>query len=123
MPTSGPRSASIVALLIIINLGEYAAEKGRPILSYRFNRATLRTLALVPNLRHDFLERLSVELQNRGWHLLDLDDHFAVIHVSRVNDWARLTSKRVRDYVEHTREELEERVSELFPAEASVSDE
>lgn len=122
MSIPSPRSASVVALLIIINLGEYGAEKDRPILSYRFNRATLRTLALVPNIRHDFVERLSVELQNRGWHLLDLDDHFAVIHTSRVDDWARLTSKRVRDYVEYTKEELEERVSELFPAEASASD-
>ncbi|GBH26077.1 hypothetical protein [Burkholderia vietnamiensis] len=122
MSRVSPRSASIVALLIILNVGEFSLEKERKYSAYRMNRATLRALAARNNLTQPFLCELTSELQNRGWYLVDTDDHFAVVHVSRISEWARLTSKRVSDYLDWSEEQLEERISAIFPEESSSDD-
>ncbi|WP_297483273.1 hypothetical protein [Ferrovum sp.] len=98
-------SANQAAKLIIMNLDCYSEEKDKEYSRVRISKDTMYRIAKRERLREAFVNDLSDELYNLGWHLITHSDtEFAIIETERVSRWAKISSQRISDFLDHPEE-------------------
>ncbi|WP_290522113.1 MULTISPECIES: hypothetical protein [unclassified Leclercia] len=99
--------ATNVALLIVINARLYAEEKGKAITRYRLTRRSFKLLAQRSALHATFVASVNEELQELGWQLIeDPDGNFAFFDTGIIDNWARLSIKRVKELRKEDEDDL-----------------
>lgn len=111
------RTPAATAQLILINAKLYERERDREITRYRFSIQTLRLIARRSALRQQFLSELDDELAELGWLFVPLGTEFAVMDISKTDNWVKLSSKRLLEngYLRADDEQLEDTYFEFFP--------
>jgi hypothetical protein len=95
-------SANQSAKLIIMNLDCYSGEKEKKYSRVRISKDTMRKITKRERLRDSFVNELSDELYQLGWHLIDHSDtEFAIIEAERVSRWAKISSQRISNFLDH----------------------
>ena len=91
--------ASNVAVLIVLNAFLYAEDKGKAITRYRMTRRSFKLLSRRQALHVTFIASVSEELQELGWQMIeDPDGNFAFFDIDIVDNWARLSISRVKEF-------------------------
>jgi hypothetical protein len=117
------RTPTAAAQLILINAKLYERERGKEITRYRFSLQTLRRIARRSALRQQFLSDVEDELAELGWLLVCLGTEYAVMNISKFDNWVKLSSKRLAEaeYLDGDEEQLEKMYFELFPPTSDAS--
>lgn len=110
-------SPSATAQLILINAKLYERERDREITRYRFSVETLRRIAGRSALRQRFIADFDDELAELGWLLVDLGTEYAVMNLSKTDNWVKLSSKRLTEggHLADDEERIEGTYFEFFP--------
>jgi len=109
-------SAQSTAQLILINARRYELERPeRRVERYRMSTSTLRRIARRELLRATFLRDVEEALAAYGWLWVQLHNEWAVISVSKIDSWMKLSSKRLDDYRGWSEAQIEELFDDLFP--------
>lgn len=91
-------SSFATAQLLVINAALYADEKSKEVSRYRFSRESLRIISGWGRLSASFMEDLTGDLLRLGWIFIDFSDaECAMIMVSKITVWPKLSSKRLQD--------------------------
>lgn len=91
-------SSYATAQLLVINAALYADEKSKEVSRYRFSRESLRNISGWGRLSASFMEDLTGDLLRLGWVFIDFSDaECAMIMVSKITVWPKLSSKRLQD--------------------------
>jgi hypothetical protein len=116
------RSAYATAQLILINAKLYESEREKEITRYRFSIHTLRRISRRNSIRATFIAQLDEELAELGWFLIPLGTEFGVMDISKMENWVKLSSKRLIEagYTVLEEKNVSENFFELFP---NVTDE
>ncbi|MFU0967072.1 hypothetical protein [Kluyvera ascorbata] len=85
------------AKLIILNLDEYAKEKSKVITRYKISKETMRRISNRSNIHPGFIREVGNSLGELGWVLIESnDDHYCFLKQDAMNNWAKLTAKRIK---------------------------
>ena len=98
MNTLVQHSPKATAKLLILNTEFYGEDRKKSITRVVYSRKMIlhvsgRNYAFPEN----FLRELHYELMEFGWYLLDLGDQFAVVQISQIDNWVKLSDIRLRD--------------------------
>jgi hypothetical protein len=89
-----PREA---ALLVLHVLRTKEVETGREVTRARLTEITLRRLWARTRISNEFLLEVQEYLLHAGWALFWAGSSYAVILISSVEGWARISSKRINE--------------------------
>lgn len=110
------RSASTTARLLVINVKTYEEEKNREVSRYRLSHETLlRISGRKRNLREKFLSDLQDELVELDWVFFRSGAQYAMVNVTKLDSWVKLSSKRIAPLFDAEPEVIEARYQELAP--------
>ncbi|MBY0337194.1 MAG: hypothetical protein K2X11_11310 [Acetobacteraceae bacterium] len=91
-------TAEETALFTAYLIHTYEEEKGKKTSRCRLSRRTVRLLSLRTNLRDAFIKDwIDALASDWGWLAFEFGEEFALIRSKSVEDWTRLSSKRVSD--------------------------
>jgi hypothetical protein len=117
-------------MLILLRLLEDKEEElGRPPTRARLSGITLKRLWKRERLTDIFMNEVQDWLITAGWALLDVGSTYAAVKVDTVENWPRLSSKRIQGELHkaggdaHYFEQLEERLLATQTAEAEALEE
>ncbi|WP_313449951.1 hypothetical protein [Pseudescherichia sp.] len=101
-------SAAATAKLIILNGHYYSEEKEKAITRYKISKATLRNLSGRQKIHESFLAEVQYELAEEGWmFVINNDDECCFMIMSTMNNWPKLSSKRIIDLSKKGEEEID----------------
>lgn len=101
-------SAAATAKMIILNGHYYGDEKEKSITRYKMSKATLRHLSGRQKIHDSFLAEVEYELAEEGWiFMINNDDECCFMVMSTMNNWPKLSSKRVIQLRDKGEEEIE----------------
>ena len=118
------KSARAVAhLIVLIGVG-YGKERDKEITQFRVSATTIKRVARRERLREAFLDEVRDELFDLGWHFIwQTEIEFGIFRIAKLNGWAKLTSKRVQEYMDCDEDELAEVLhKELPPEDEDIED-
>jgi len=88
-----------VAILIILNAFIYGSEKQKVVTRYKMTRKSFMFLARRKALHATFVAEVAQELQELGWQLVeDGSGNFCFFDIEMTANWARLSTKRVKEF-------------------------
>jgi hypothetical protein len=85
------------AALIVLHLLDRKRSEGRDVSRARLTEITIRRLWARTRVPEDFLLQVQELLLRAGWALFWAGSSYAIIRVSAVEGWPRLSSKRIAD--------------------------
>jgi hypothetical protein len=85
------------AALMVLHLLDRKRREGRDVSRARLTEITIRRLWARTRVPDDFLLQVQEQLLGAGWALFWAGSSYAIIRVSAVEGWPRLSSKRVAD--------------------------
>lgn len=101
-------SAAATAKMIILNGYYYGDEKEKSITRYKMSKATLRNLSGRQKIHDSFLAEVEYELAEEGWtFMVNNDDECCFMVMSTMNNWPKLSSKRVIQLRDKGEEEID----------------
>lgn len=110
------RSATTTAQLLVINVKTYEQEKSRDVSRYRLSHETLlRISGRKRNLREKFLTDLQDELVELDWVFFRSGAEYAMVNVTKLDSWVKLSSKRVTPLFDEEPEAIEAHYQQLVP--------
>ena len=89
-----PRECALLLLRVFESRNE---ERSQPVTRARLSELTLKRLWLRQRLTREFLAEVEEWLLSAGWALLFAGSTYAAIKVAAVENWPRLSSKRIAD--------------------------
>lgn len=119
-----PRAASVVAKLLLLNLMFFRDERNKEITRYRLSTTTFKKIAGKLNLRLAFVEAVDDELKECGWLLIQRDEMtYAVIKADTIDNWSRLSAKRVNALLNSDEAEIDNEYAARFADPEDAPDE
>jgi len=104
------------AKLIILNLDEYAREKSKVITRYKISKETMRRISNRFNIHPGFIREVGNSLGELGWVLIESnDDHYCFLKQDAMNNWAKLTAKRIKSLRIQGEEAIAEAYARSYP--------
>lgn len=101
-------SAAATAKMIILNGYYYGEEKEKAISRYKMSKATLRNLSGRQKIHDSFLAEVEYELAEEGWTFItNNDDECCFMVMATMNNWPKLSSKRVIELRDMGEEKIE----------------
>jgi hypothetical protein len=88
------------ALILLYALAERGQRRGKELTRARVSRVTLKRLWNRENLNEAWLAEVNDWLLSAGWTLLHAGTTFGVVKKSVVENWPRITSKRIQDVLD-----------------------
>jgi hypothetical protein len=88
------------ALILLYALAERGQRRGKELTRARVSRVTLKRLWNRESLSEAWLAEVNDWLLSAGWTLLHAGSTFGVVKKSIVENWPRITSKRIQDVLD-----------------------
>jgi hypothetical protein len=83
--------------ILLLHMIEVRGGESQPVNRVRLSELTLRRLWSRTRLNSEFLEEVQEWLSRGGWTLFFAQSTFAAIKTSAVQNWVRVSSKRIAD--------------------------